>query len=129
MKDNMMFGKKKETNTDKKDSKLSVLKHLKNSMSEMMGGDLKGKMVKATVAAGNPEDLKSGLEKAKELVSGMPKKEDASEEKSEHPEMSMGEAESEAKTENDLLDMMDSPEEIDEIIKQLQAKKQELMKG
>lgn len=118
-----MLGKKKEIDPAKKESKLGVLKDLKSTMSSMMGEGLKGKMMEAKVAAKNPEDLKAGLEKAKNIVSEMP------EEESENPEMSMDQAEDEAYNENEMLDQCDTPEEIDEMIKKLQEKKQELLKG
>lgn len=118
-----MFGKKKEIDPAKKESKLGVLKDLKSTMSSMMGEGLKGKMMEAKVSAKNPEDLKDGLEKAKDIVSELP------EEKDERPEMSMDQAEDEAYDENEMLDQCDTPEEIDEMIQRLQEKKQELMKG
>jgi len=118
-----LLGKKKEIDPAKKESKLGVLKDLKNAMSGMMGEDLKGKMMKATVTAKNPEDLKSGLEKAKDVVSEIP------EEKAEHEGMSEDEASTEASEENDMVEQCDTPEEIDEMIAKLEAKKKELMKG
>jgi len=110
-----MLGKKKELDPAKKESKLGVLKDLKSTMSEMMGEDMKGKMMKATVAAKTPEDLKEGLDKAKDIVSELP---------SEDQEMS-----EEASYEEDMLAECDTPEEIDEMIAKLQEKKQELLKG
>lgn len=118
-----VLGKKKELDPAKKESKLGVLKDLKNTMSGMMGEDMKGKMMKATVAAKNPEDLQRGLEKAKNIVSEIP------EEKAEHEGMSDEDAMSEASYEDEMLEQCDTPEEIDEMIAKLQEKKKELMKG
>ena len=109
-----MMGKKKEADPMKKESKLGVLKDLRNSMSSMMGEDMKGKMVKATVAAKNPEDLEEGLDKAKEIVSEM-------------PEIESEESSEESSDMSKLIECCESPEEIDEAIKKLQEKKQELL--
>lgn len=115
-----MLDKKKKLDPAKKESKLGVLKDLKGAMSEMMGEDMKGKMMKATVAAKNPEDLEQGLEKAKDIVSEMPEME--SEEETSEPSEMYGQM-------DEMIEKWDSPEEIDEIIKKLQEKKQELLKG
>jgi len=54
-------------------AKMGVLKELKDDMSSEMGGSLKDMMAKkVSVMAGNKEDLKKGLDKAKELVGEMP---------------------------------------------------------
>lgn len=112
------LGKKKEIDPAKKESKLGVLKDLKSTMSNMMGEGLKGKMMEAKVAAKTPEDLKAGLEKAKDIVEEMP-------EKAEMPE----EMEESSDYKDDMLEACDTPEEIDEMIAKLQEKKQDLMKG
>lgn len=63
--------KKKDDGPMKKDAKLSALKGLRDTMSEMMKGDLGGKMKnKVTVAAPSKEGLSEGLDKAKELLGG-----------------------------------------------------------
>jgi len=112
--------KKKDIDPLKKESKLGVLKELKNTMSSMMGDDIKGKMMKATVAAETPEDLKKGLEKAKDIVSEVPDMEDE-----DTDEMDMMSDD----TDSDDLDDLSTPEEIDEMIAKLQEKKQQLMEG
>ena len=54
-------------------AKMGVLKELKDDMSSEMGGSLKDMMAKkVSVMAGNKEDLKKGLDKAKELVGEIP---------------------------------------------------------
>lgn len=54
-------------------AKMGVLKELKDDMASEMGGSLKDMMAKkVSVMAGNKEDLKKGLDKAKELVGEMP---------------------------------------------------------
>lgn len=54
-------------------AKMGVLKELKDDMASEMGGNLKDMMAKkVSVMAGNKEDLKKGLDKAKELVGQMP---------------------------------------------------------
>ena len=59
-----MTSKKEGKKADKKAAKLSTLKALSDSMSEMMGGNLK----KVTVAAKTNKGLKAGLEKAEDLM-------------------------------------------------------------
>jgi hypothetical protein len=113
-----MLGKKpKENNEDKKNAKLGALKELRNSMSEMMQGDLKGRMNKVTVAAPDKESLEQGLDKAKEIVSG---EEPVSEEM---PESEESEESSEME---EMVDQCESPEEIDKMIQMLQEKKKEM---
>lgn len=52
-----------------KDSKMQKLQELKDEMSQMMKGDLSGDgMQKVQVASDNPEGLKAGLDKAKDLI-------------------------------------------------------------
>lgn len=54
-------------------AKMGVLKELKDDMASEMGGSLKDMMAKkVSVMAGNKEDLRKGLDKAKELVGQMP---------------------------------------------------------
>lgn len=60
-----------------KKAKMGVLSELKDDMSSEMGGSLKDMMAKkVSVMASNKEDLKKGLDKAKELVGHMPNGED-----------------------------------------------------
>lgn len=102
---------------DKKSAaKMSMLKELRNSMSKHMGEDIKGKMdgaKKVTVMADSEENLKKGLDKAKDIV------EDPME-AMESPEEEIEES-SEEVSEND-------PKELEEKIKELQAKLEALKK-
>lgn len=59
-----MMKKKEGKKADKKAAKLDTLKALSDSMSDLMGGNLK----KVTVAAKDEKGLKEGLDKAKELM-------------------------------------------------------------
>jgi len=67
-----MLGKKpKNSDQDVKEAKLNALHGLKKMASGMAGGSLKGMMDKpkeVTVAAETPEDLKAGLDIAKDMV-------------------------------------------------------------
>lgn len=81
-------------------AKMNALKSLKDVMSQLIGSDIKGGMSKVTVAAGDKEGLKEGLEKAKELVSKDDvceecggKHEEGAEHESEELEASEGESE------------------------------------
>ena len=59
----------KELDPMYKDSKMSMLKALREEMSGLMKGDLqKGGMSKVEVSAENPEDLGEGLETAQDIV-------------------------------------------------------------
>lgn len=56
-----------------KKAKMGVLNELKDDMASEMGGNLKDMMAKkVSVMAGSKEDLKKGLDKAKQLVGEMP---------------------------------------------------------
>lgn len=67
-----MMGKEDDNGDMKKDAKLSVLKHLREMASGMMGDDLKSGMKKVTVASDSTEGLKEGLNKAEDVVEDMP---------------------------------------------------------
>ena len=102
----------------KKEAKMKMLQELKKMATEMMGGELKGKMdgiKKVTVAAKDDASLKKGLEKAGEMVEGkemdpMKMMEESSEEMEESPEEEMS------------SDEEMSPEEMKMKIKELQSK-------
>lgn len=127
-----MLGKKKSVSPDEKSSKLKALKEMRGVASSMMGDGLKGHLSKATVVSDSEDGLKSGLEKAKSILS----QEEGTDvdESSDHmskllaeetgtPELSdLGE---EDDTE-ELISMIESPEQADEMIKRLLAKKAEL---
>lgn len=83
MKELMEMLKKKKKNKEMSkgmEHKMEMLEQLKAMASEMMGGDLEG-LKKVTVAAKDDEGLKSGLEKAKELLRS---KDDEDEEEDEY---------------------------------------------
>lgn len=94
----MEMKKKKEEGMDmEKEAKLTALKDLRATASEMMGEGLKGVMSKpkasVTVAADSPAKLKEGLEKAEELLPKMAEMEDSEEESEESLEAEMEELE------------------------------------
>lgn len=108
-----------------KKAKMSTLSSLRDEMSGMMKDDLtnaKG-MKKVEVAGSSPEALSTGLDKAKQLVTGAGDAEDASEQ----PEDAAGlikELVDHEASEGDL-----TPDGIDELIKMLEQKKQEMSNG
>lgn len=106
----------------KSEAKLKMLERMKKMATEMMGGEMKNKldgMKKVTVAAEDTEGLKEGLEKAEELVEKDPM-EMMAEEMPGEEEME----ESESEMDEEVL----SPEEIEQKIKELQAKLQSVKK-
>lgn len=130
-----MLGKApKVQDEDKKMAKMKALKELRDNMSEMAQDGL-GKalsMKKVTVAAPDTENLKEGLDKAKDLVNEMPNGEEKPEDENEDDkpesenEDDMSENEDEDYSE-DLLEECDTPEEIDELMKKLEEKKKALL--
>lgn len=104
-----MMGKDDEKDGMQKEAKLSVLKHLRQMASDMMGDDVKnGMMKKVTVAAPDKAGLKQGLEKAEEMMGEEP------------------EPEAEMEGEDDMENC--TPEEIDAKIAELQALKERKMR-
>lgn len=88
---------KKKLGDHEKAAKMSVLKELKDAMSEEMGGGLKDALAakKVSVMADSKEDLKKGLDVAKQAIGAMPgdgespmheAAESAEEERAEHEE-------------------------------------------
>lgn len=128
----MLMARKKEgkdlSAPDKK-AKLEALTGMKSMASDMMSDKLKG-LKKVTVASNDPQGLKSGLEKAKEMIEGSPEEEASESPSEEHKEDSMMSSDEEQNEQPDeydqLLEKCDSPEEIDELIAKLQAKKEEM---
>lgn len=60
----------------KNEAKKKMLQELKKMSTDMMGGELKGKMAnmkKVTVASDSEKGLEKGLDKAKDMIAGMPK--------------------------------------------------------
>lgn len=103
-----------------KDAKMSMLHELRNAMSGAMKSDLENAkgMKKVEVASDSPEGLASGLDKAKDMVSG------AEGENSEAAEAG-GDMMSEM-MEGQMADGQLSPEKIDMLIEMLQKKKMEM---
>lgn len=114
LKELMKKKKGKELDPSYKDAKMGVLKEIMDLASGEMKGDLTGTQ-KVTVAAPDKESLEKGLEKAKDLVGGMPSPEH---EASESPEKEASEEEGE-KEEEEKAEL--SPEEM-AILKKLLAK-------
>lgn len=65
---------KRKLGEAEKAAKMSVLKELKDAMTDEMGGGLKDALAakKVSVMAGSKEDLKKGLDIAKKAVGSMP---------------------------------------------------------
>lgn len=59
----------KEIDPAYKDAKMNMLKALRNEMSQMISGDLKGAK-KVEVQSDSPEGLADGLDKAKDIIAG-----------------------------------------------------------
>ena len=130
----MMDKKSKEPamEADKKDAKLGALKGLRKMASDMMGDSLKsaGPMKKVTIAAPDSASLQEGLDKAKSIVPEMDKIMPESESgEGESEDMSSEEESEESALEEvkEAADKATSPEEIDAMIAELNAKKRELM--
>lgn len=102
-----------------------VLNHLMDEMDGMGADALRSAPKKVTVAATNKEDLKAGLDKAKEMLNKkLPGMEESEEESPEHEASESAEEESEEHAEEEPS----SPEEIEAKIAELKAKL-EAMKG
>ena len=100
-------------------AKMGVLKELKDDMSSEMGGSLKDMMAKkVSVLAGSKEDLKKGLDKAKELVGKMPNGEE-------------GQLEDMEAEESGEAGMAEAADDVESEIKKLEEKlaKLKAMKG
>lgn len=109
-----LLGAKKKINPIEKEAKLSAIKGMRKMAGDMMADDMKS-MKKVTVAAPDEKGLEAGLEKAQDLVGEMPDME--SEEETPADEM------------DELLAEVDSPEQIDELMKKLAEKKAALSQG
>jgi len=100
-------------------AKMGVLKELKDDMSSEMGSGLKDMMAKkVSVMAGSKEDLKKGLDKAKELVGEMPNGEE-------------GQLEDMEAEESGEAGMAEAADDVESEIKKLEEKlaKLKAMKG
>lgn len=113
-----MFGKKdKSSESPKKEAKLSALQSLRDEMSDMMKGDLGGRINKVTVAAKDKSGLEEGLDKAKEVLHTMPEEDESLKEDFSDPQ-------EESETDHEEGNM--SVEEIDTMMKQLMEMKKKL---
>lgn len=109
-------------------AKLSALKDLKKTASEMMSDDLDKGLKKVTVAADDDKGLKMGLDKAKDMLDM--KKDMGSEPKADYASPAEEDAEAmmdEEESEMPDMESCDTPEEIDAAIKMLLEKKKQLM--
>lgn len=114
-----LLGQKSKIDPMQKEAKLAAIKGMRKMAGDMMAGDMKN-MKKVTVAAPDEAGLKLGLDKAKEVVGEMPEDmESAADEMNESPKDEADE----------MLEQYDTPEKIDEMMKQLAEKKAALMKG
>lgn len=114
----------------KSEAKLKMLERMKKMATEMMGGEMKNKldgMKKVTVAAEDTEGLKEGLEKAEEIVENDPM-EAMEEMMGQDLDGDMEEGESEEHKEAVMGEESLSPEEIEQKIRELQAKLQSVKK-
>jgi hypothetical protein len=112
--------KKKSEDMDPmyKDAKMGILKEIRDLAAKDMGEDLKG-LKKVTVAAPDQEGLKAGLNKAEELIEGEPCPKCGK-----SPCECEKDMEEKKPTEDSLPEM--SAEEIDALLKLLEAKKAKL---
>lgn len=124
----MLGKKKKEKDGDdlKKEAKLGVLKDLRGVASGMMKDGMK-----ATVMAKDKEGLEKGLLKAKDLVEEMPESEEVEEMEELVGKDLDGDSEEGESPEHKVKVMAEDcdVEDLDAMIKALQAKKLEKMKG
>jgi hypothetical protein len=109
----------KEMDPSEKKAKMGILGQIRDMAAQSMGDDVKG-LKKVTVASSDPEGLKEGLDKAKEMI--------ASKGDEEESEPAGGDGDDEDKIENEIESDDLSHEEIDELISALQAKKEKLSK-
>lgn len=125
------LGKKKPEKGDetKKEAKMDVLKDLRGMASGMMKDGMKDKVVKATVVADSKDDLEKGLDKAKKVVGGMPAEEEMEEMLGKDLDGDNEEGESPEHKAKVLAEDCESPEDIDAMIRALEDKKRELMRG
>jgi hypothetical protein len=105
----------KPLDPNEKDASMSVLKQIHDLAMKSMGDDVTGGLKQVTVAAPDDKGVGEGLDLAKGLVGGKgdESKEDPIEEAKESPEAE--------KSEDALGDL--SPEEIDALLAELQARK------
>lgn len=111
-------------------AKMGVLNELRDDMSSEMGDNLKGMMAKkVSVMAGNKEDLKKGLDKAKQLVGEMPNGEESEMESPAHEAAESVEEERSEHEEEELPELQGdelAEAALDDQIKELQKKLEKL---
>lgn len=107
-----LLGPKKKIDPTEKEAKLAAIKGMRKMAGDMMADDMKS-MKKVTVAAPDAEGLKEGLEKAEDVVEQMP---------------GMEESEDMEEMADEEMEMPESLEEIDAMMKKLAEKKAALMK-
>jgi len=109
----------------KKKAKLGVLGEIRGMASKLMQDGLGHKMQKVMVAAQDKEGLKEGLEKAKDILGDLPKKDEEMSEGNDYEESQ--ESPEEESSEQESSDEM-SVEDIEQQIKDLEEKKLALLK-
>lgn len=112
----------------KKKAKLGVLGEIRGLASKLMQDGLSGKMQKVMVAAQDKEGLKEGLEKAKDVLDQMPKKDENPEEMMEGSDYEESQESPEEESSEQESDQEMSVEDIEQQIKELEKKKLALMK-
>lgn len=115
-----------------KDSKMSMLKELRNNMSGMMKDDL-SPVKKVEVSANDEDALATGLDKAKELVTS-PAMEEEDDEDTDETTDDVGVMEMEESgepVEKSMAEYLEAPttDNIDDLIAALQKKRAEMDSG
>lgn len=113
-----LLGAKKKIDPIEKDAKLAAIKGMRKMAGDMISDDIKG-MQKVTVAAPDKTSLEAGLEKAQDVLKHSPDMEEMSEMEEETPEQELEE----------VVDLVETPEEIDKLMAKLAEKKAALSKG
>lgn len=116
-----MFGKKKSMSPNEKKAKMSVLKDLHGQSSNLLSDSLKG-LKKVTVASDSKKGLEKGLDTAEELIGGSKMEQDGDDA---DDRVHSGEERDEYMG-DDAMESCNTPEEIDDLIKQLLEKKKSL---
>jgi ribosomal protein L29 len=106
-----------------KDAKLRAVHEMRKMASDEMATPLKH-LKKVTVASNDPEGLKSGLDKAKQMLEGSPEEEASESPKDEMIEDQHGDSDAEMQDEGEVPDHQEaeqmSPEELQAKIMELQ---------
>ena len=122
----IMKKKKPDMNMDpnKKKAKMDILKEISGMAADDMGEGMKS-YKKVTVAAPDSSGLKEGLKKAEDMVGNKSSSDESESPSTSKMDMSNeSEAEDMVGTVKDYVESCDmTPEQIDEVIKALEAKK------